>query len=159
MSTYFALCLWRSRGEAGTHWGRGEGGGVTPISRHQVYVPPNRVQFFFLPLWPILYLWKKGTCIVYLSLILEQGWFFPIILDYFLSRLNEFQGKTTWCKQGINKLMYNNNNAYCLNTSFFLLPGTGSHFHNRYCLESGSQIHLFLTAAGSESQRLSGKLL
>ena len=52
-------------------------GGDTPTSRHYIYVLPNRVQCLFLPLWPILYLWKKGTCIVYLSLILEQGWFFP----------------------------------------------------------------------------------
>lgn len=59
--------------------------------------------------------------------------------------------KVNWCRQGINKLMYNNNNVYYLNTSFCLLSGTGSHFHNKYCLES--IIHLFLTAAGSVSQR------
>ena len=27
--------------------GPGGGGGVTPISRHHVYVPPNKVQCFF----------------------------------------------------------------------------------------------------------------
>ena len=87
---YFALCLWSSRGEAGTQWGGGEGGdAVTPISRHYIYVPPNRVQcIFFLPLAHPLSVEKR-----YMHSLLKFDSGTGLVFSPFLSRLNEFQGK------------------------------------------------------------------
>ena len=68
--------------------GRG-GDAVTPISRHYIYVPPNRVQcIFFLPLAHPLSVEKR-----YMHSLLKFDSGTGLVFSPFLSRLNEFQGK------------------------------------------------------------------
>ena len=65
-------------------------GGDSPISRHYIYVLPNRVQCIFFCLFDPSFICGKK---VHSLLKFDSGT--GLVFSPFLSRLNEFQGQKT----------------------------------------------------------------